>query len=295
MLHKDVVLFTDRFKGFPERYRAHAAREDLAYRVDCTFHLKLNVTSECGAAFQENLLWALQASPNNAQLDKNWQTLIDKHPKHAAYLQGIPQNEWIALKVQEEKGRSLYGIRTSNMAEQMHAVESAKATRSLHVPELIIEIVQYSGSVMNDVRVLMGRAQQKNLVIIAETFKAFNEGAKMCANYILKPHAQTSKLVGTVLLSGRADGSSATVNMDPAAPSCSKCIDFVQVRCQRTGTLTNRTCSQSRSQETISLSPRPRIRDADWLGGHGQPRPVPRSVLRSVLPREAHLVKSGRC
>jgi len=240
LLHKDNVLFTDRFKGFPEWYREHALRENLAYRVNCTFHLKLNLASECGAGFQENLLWALQASPNNAQLDKNWKALIDKHPKHAAYLQGVPQNEWIALKVQEDKGLSMYGIRTSNMAEQMHAVESAKATRSLHVPELVIDILQHCGSVINHVREDLRRAFDKNLTIVPEVFKAFNEGAKVCANYVLKPHSQTSKYVGTVLLSGWADGSSTTVNMDPLAPSCSKCIDFVQVSRRFNGRWTNR-------------------------------------------------------
>lgn len=229
LIAKDKVLVSDRFKGWPEYYRQYALQHGTAHRVNCTFHLCLNLTSECGANYQESMVWAIQGSQNHEELSKNWKVFEDKYPKHAQYLRQIPPEDWIALELQEKTGLSLYGERTSNMAEQLHSAEAATETRKLHVPALIVEVLQKSGAVLFDVTRAMQSAQHKNLVIAPDVFAEFSKSIESAGNFQLKPYSQTSTFTGTVLYIGRAEGSDATVNLKPLAISCSRCISFQQV------------------------------------------------------------------
>ena len=219
----------DRFSGWPEASRSFFAEHNLGYRVDCGFHLILNVRAKCGLkGWSDNLFWQLQGAENEEKLAAAWKELEALVPKHAEYLHKIPENEFIPLIIAKDKGVFLFGEHTNDFSESLHSAE-ARVTRNLPIVSLMLDIFQRSSSQLQAAREVAQRSVGR-CPLIPYFQKQFDEEIKDADRFRLVSTSVTGPFSAKVVHESANDAShAAQVTVKPGKMSCSRCSIAAQV------------------------------------------------------------------
>ena len=172
-----TLLFTDRLTGLPEEARRSFAREGLGHRATCAVHLERNMRADCGAKYDSSQFWGIVRARNEEELAARLQAFREKSQKHAAYLDAVPHDEWIQLRILEATGVPTDDKTTTNDVESKHAVEDL--ARQLPPVDCAVELLDANAKILHDAQEAVKEAQSKNFVTLPHVQKRFSESTKV--------------------------------------------------------------------------------------------------------------------